>query len=135
MAKKERRTFQEILEQERPRIARELEIKARIASKVAKVCSASALYQLKYRAVRELFKLPGHMPLVRNAWSTDCGILLSIKLCRTDSWLHFPFEQMSGAARQFYGPWVVKRARGNRWQITSRTSPNSAQLPCARSVR
>jgi len=123
MATKERRTFQQILERERPRIARELEIKARIASKVAKLqpSCTPALYQLKNRAVCQLFRLPGHMPLVRDAWTTDCGILLSIKLCRTESWLHFPFEQLSAAAQRFYGPWVTKRAHGNRWQPDSAT--------------
>ena len=123
MRTRERRTFQQILQQEQPRIARELELKARIASKVAKVQprSASILYQLKNRALRQLFSLPGHMPLVRDAWTTNCGILLSIKLYRTDSWLHFPFEQLSVAAQRFYGRWVIKRAHGNRWQLVSTT--------------
>lgn len=123
MASKERRTFQQILQQERPRIARELEMKARIASKVAKLQPrrTSTLYELKNRAVRQLFRLPGHMPLVRDAWTTDCGILLSIKLSRTDSWLHLPFEQLSAAAQRFYGPWVRKRAYGNPWHLVSAT--------------
>jgi hypothetical protein len=123
MASKERRTFQQILQQERPRIARELEMKARMASKVAKLQPryASTLYQLKSRAVRQLCAMPGHMPLLRDAWTTDYGILLSIKLSCTDSWLHFPFEQLPAAAQRFYGPWVRRRASGNQWQPMNAT--------------
>jgi len=120
IVKQQRKTFREILLQEAPRIARRLEIKARLASKLAKIqpVNASTLYSLKYCAVRELFRLPGHSPLIRDAWTAERGILLSIKLNGTDSWLHVPFHVLNVAARNFYGPWVARRARGNPWQST-----------------
>jgi hypothetical protein len=118
MSSKEHTTFQQILQQEQPRIARGLEIRARTASMVAKVQPQCALtlYRVKCRAVRQLCSMPGYRPLLRDAWTTDYGILLSIKLGCTNSWLHFPFEQLPPAAQRFYGPWVRRRASGNPWQ-------------------
>lgn len=98
-------------------MAGHLEMKARIASKLAKLESvnSSELYALKNSGLKRLFGLPGYMPFIRDAWATKRGILLSLKLSRTDSWLHFPFDELNASAQQFYGPWVAKRARGNPW--------------------
>lgn len=118
MAKSQRKTFRQILQEEGPRIADHLETRARHASKLAKIqpACATTLYSLKCRAVRELFRLPGHAPFIRDAWTTHRGLLLSIKLTQTDSWLHVPLNELTAAAQQFYGPWAAKRAAIKRWQ-------------------
>lgn len=125
MAVRGRKTFKEILREEAPRVARELEKKACTASRLAKIqpVQAVALYALKNDAVRQLFRIPGEMPFVRDAWTTRQGFLLSIRLCRTGSFLHFPFEELTASARQFYRPWVTARASGKRWQQVVRTRP------------
>jgi hypothetical protein len=133
MATRHRKTFQEIVQGVAPRIARELELKARIASKIAKIqpIQAAALYSLKNRAVRRLFRTAGHAPLVRDAWTTAKGFLLSLKLTHTESWLHFPFDELTAATQRFYRPWVTKRARGNPWLCQSR---QTAPIPSSVSV-
>jgi hypothetical protein len=125
MRRQQRKTFQQILRDEAPRMARHLEMKARIASKLAKVTSVDSteLYSVKNRAVRELFRLPDHKPFIRDAWGTHRRILLSLKLNRTDSWLHFPFEELNGAMQRFYGLWAARRARRNLWQPAPRIHP------------
>jgi hypothetical protein len=118
MGTRRRLTFDEILREEAPRTTAELEAKARTASRLAKIqlTKASTLYSLKNRAIRQLFRIPGQMPFIRDAWTTHCGLLLSIRLTRTGSFLHFPFEELNAAVREFYGPWVARRARGKRWE-------------------
>jgi hypothetical protein len=122
MPKPQRRTFQEILRAESPRIARALETKARTAAWLAKTNphTAQRLYSLKSQAVRQLFRIPGQMPLVRNAWKTQQGFLLSIRLRRTHSSLHFPYQELSILAQRLYAKWVADRARGKRWYSSSR---------------
>jgi hypothetical protein len=118
MAREGRRTFREILRGEGPRIARELENKARAASRLAKIhpVNASTLYSLKNRAIRQLFRIPGERPFIRDAWTTRQGILLSIRLSRTGSFLHFPFEELHAPTQEFYRAWIAKRACGRRFE-------------------
>ncbi len=90
-------------------------MKARIASKLAKLDSVNpaVLYAVKNAALQGLFSVPGFNPLVRDAWSTPRGVLLSLKLNRTNSWLHLPFHQrcrnpsedgwIAGTASQYRG--------------------------------
>jgi len=124
MAKPQRKTFQTILRDEAPRIARELEVKARTFSRLAKIqpLHAATLYSLKNSAVRRLYSIPEQMPFIRDAWTTRRGFLLSIRLRRTGSLLHLPFEELTPSARQFYRAWVTARARGKRWQQVPRRS-------------
>lgn len=123
MARRERKTFRDVLQKAAPRIARELEIRAQTASRLAKIQPrhAAQLYSLKSEAIRQLFRIPGQMPFIRDAWTTQRGFLLSIHLCQTGSFLHVPFEKLTEAAQQFYGAWVAKRAHGNRWQPVNQT--------------
>lgn len=124
MRTNQRKTFRSILRAEAPRIARELELEARTASRLAKIQPhhAAALYTIKNRAVRQLFRIPGQMPSLHDAWTTRRGILLSLKLNRSESWLHFPFDELSPVAQRLYRAWAAKHARGNRWQPTPRGS-------------
>jgi hypothetical protein len=118
-----RLTFRDILRQEAPQNAKALETKACTASRLAKIQPrhAAQLYFVKDLAVRQLFRIPGQMPFVRNAWTTEHGFLLSIRLCKTGAFLHLPFEELTDAAQRFYGPWVRKRAYENPWQFDSAT--------------
>ena len=118
MGARGQRTFRDILREEASRIAWELEVKATTASRLAKILpeDAAALYSIKNRTVSQLFRIPRQMPSIHDAWTTRRGFLLSIQLNRTGSFLHFPFEKLNAVAQRFYGPWVARRARGNRWQ-------------------
>jgi hypothetical protein len=137
MPKTQRKTFQQILQGEAPRIARQLEMKARIASKLAKMDSVNPaiLYAVKNAALQRLFSVPGFNPFIRDAWSTPRGVLLSLKLNRTDSWLHFPFHELNPPAQRFFGAWIAKRARGNPWHGSRTAPPRRAQCPVARGTR
>lgn len=130
MARNGRRTFRDILREEAPRIARELENKARTASRLAKIhpANASTLYSLKNRAIRQLFRIPGERPLICDAWTTHRGILLSIRLSRTGGFLHFPSDELHAATHEFYRAWIAKRARGQWFEPTA----SSTQSPGGR---
>jgi DNA adenine methylase len=129
------KTFRDILRDEAPQIARELELKARTASRLAKIqpANAAALYSIKNRAVSQLFRISGQMPSIRDAWFTRRGLLLSIRLSRTGSFLHFPFEHLNAVAQRFYGLWVATRARGNWWRPTQ-TVLGNRNRPLARPI-
>lgn len=130
MATRRRRTFRDILRSEAPRIAQALEKKARIASRLAKIQphQASQLYSLKYTAVRQLFRIPGQMPAISDAWTTHRGYLLSIQLRRTGSSLHCPFRQLPVLARQVYIGWVTQRAVGKCWHASTRSGKSSERV-------
>lgn len=126
-----RKTFQDIVWEESPRIARELEKKARTASRLAKIQPkhAAKLYAIKYAAVRELFRMPGQTPFVRDAWTTEAGILLSIRLAGTGALLHFPFERLHTATQKFFRPWASRRAQEKQWNtLIVRSSASSGVL-------
>jgi hypothetical protein len=123
MATKERKTFQEILREEAPESAFKLEIKARNASWLAKIQPAHSpgLYSIKHAALRQLFCVPEHAPVIRDAWTTSHGFLLSVRLNRTGSLLHVPFDELNATTRQAQGAWIGRRARGRWWQGPRRT--------------
>jgi hypothetical protein len=135
-----RKTFQEILREEAPRNAWRLETKARSASWLAKLepQHCSALYSVKHAALRQLFLLPRHAPVIRDAWTTDRGFLLSVQLQSTGSMLHVPFDALRVTTQQAHGLWVARRARGRRWQtppVPSRPALGSDVFRPARSAR
>ena len=121
MQEKWRKTFRVILQEEAPRNALKLEAKARSASWLAKLQpgQSSALYSVKHAALRQLFEVPRHAPVIHDAWTTGRGFLVSVQLQSTDSMLHVPFNALRVATQQAYGLWVARRARGKRWQTPS----------------
>ena len=125
MSKKCRKTFQAILSEESGRIASRLEAKARQASWLAKLqpSSSGELYSIKHAALRQLFKVPAYEPLIRDAWTTSHGFLLSVRLRRTGSLLHVPFGELNAKTQEMQGVWISRRARGRWWRPTLRT-PN-----------
>lgn len=131
MSSERRKTFREIIREESPRMAHELETKAQTASRLAKIQPehAAKFYAIKYTAVRELFRMPGHAPLIRDAWTTEAGILLSIRLTETGALLHFPFDRLYSATQQFFRRWASRRAEGKRWNaVISRLCVNRPAL-------
>jgi hypothetical protein len=118
MAVKERKTFREILQEAAPETALKLEVKARHASWLAKIEPqySSELYSVKHAALRQLFRVAEYAPLIRDAWTTNRGFLLSVRLNRTGSLLHVPFSELNAATRQTQGAWIARRARDRRWQ-------------------
>lgn len=115
---KQRLTFREIVAKEQARMARTLEDKARMASWLAKAYprKARAFYLVKHAAVRQLFRVPNSVPIIRDAWGVSRGILLSVKLVHTNSLLHVPFEELMPETQQTYVAWVSDCARRKRWQ-------------------
>jgi len=85
MAAKERKTFREILHETAPETALKLEVKARHASWLAKIRPEHSfeLYSIKHAALRQLFRVPAHVPIICDAWTTSHGFLLSVRLNRT----------------------------------------------------
>jgi hypothetical protein len=134
MSQKQRRTFREILREEAPRNAWKLETKARHASWLAKIqpqCSAG-LYSIKHAALTQLFRISEHAPIIRDAWVTGRGFLLSVLLRRAGSLLHMPFDALTVTTQQVQGAWIARRARGRYWQRPARR----AEVPWAvRSAR
>lgn len=131
MRQKQRKTFQEILQEEAPRNAWKLETKARSASWLAKIqpqCSTE-LYSIKHAALSQLFRISEHAPVIRDAWITGHGFLLSVQLTRTGSLLHIPFDALRTTTQQAHGAWIARRARGRYWQ----QSLQRAQRPARRS--
>jgi hypothetical protein len=124
MATKQRKkTFQEVLREEAPRSAWKLETKARCASWIAKIQPEHSceLYPVKHAALRQLFRIPAHAPVIRDAWTTSRGFLLSVRLKRTGALLHVPFNELNATTRQQHGSWIARRARGRWWQTPDRT--------------
>jgi hypothetical protein len=127
MRQKQRKTFQEILQEEASGSALKLEIKARQASWLAKIRPerSPGLYSIKHAALRQLFRVPEHAPVIRDAWTTSHGFLLSVRLNRTGSLLHVPFDELNFATQQTQGVWIARRARGRWWQAPRRTRLHS----------
>jgi hypothetical protein len=123
MAVRQRKTFQEILREEAPRNAGKLETKARSASWLAKIQPkhSSELYSIKHDALRQLFRMPEHTPVIRDAWVTGRGFLLSVRLRRSHSLLHMPFDELKMTTQQAHGTWVAQRARGRSWRRPLKT--------------
>lgn len=119
------KSFEEILREEAPHSAQKLEAKARNASWIAKIRPehSNKLYAIKHDALRQLFRIPAHAPLISDAWTTSRGFLLSVRLSRTGSLLHVPFGELNAKTQQSHGLWVARRARGKRWQ----TPPTSGR--------
>jgi len=118
MAKNDRKSFRDILREEAPRSAWKLETKARHASWLAKIrpgCS-SELYAIKHAALRQLFCIPAHAPMIRNAWTTARGFLVSVELARTGSRLHVPLDALNLSTQQAHAAWVMRCARGKWWR-------------------
>lgn len=122
MRRGHRKTFEEILREEAPRSAGRLETKARNASWIAKIRPqhSAKLYAIKHDALRQLFRIPTHAPLIRDAWTTSRGFLLSVRLRRTGSLLHVPFGELNAKTRQAHGVWISRRARGRWWRRNQR---------------
>ncbi len=127
-----RATFQGILEEAAPLIARRLEAKARTASWLAKIQpnDESVLYDVKHAALRQLFRVPRHAPIVRDAWTTSRGFLLSLRLHETGALLHLPFNELDSKIQQTQGGWIARRARGRTWQ--ARRGAHTALPTCGR---
>ena len=137
MSQKQRKTFQEILREEAPRSASKLESKARSASWLAKSqpqCS-SELYSIKHAALSQLFRLSEHAPVICDAWITGRGFLLSVRLRRTGSLLHLPFDALRITTQQAHGTWVARRARGRYWQRPQRIHPTARRPEGALPIR
>jgi hypothetical protein len=138
MRQNHRKTFREILREEAPRNAWKLETKARTASWLAKIqprCS-SKLYSIKHAAVRQLFRISEHAPSIGDAWTTGRGFLLSVRLVRTGSLLHVPFDALRVTTQQTHGAWVARRARGRYWQrLTPRIHRFARRPECAFPIR
>jgi hypothetical protein len=129
MSTKLRKTFQAILSEESGRIASRLETKARQASWLAKIQPASSgeLYSIKHAALRQLFKVPAYEPLIRDAWTTNRGFLISVRLRKTDSLLHVPFGELNAKTQQKHGVWISRRARGRWWRQMPRIQCPASQ--------
>lgn len=131
MRRNHRKTFREILREEAPRNAWKLETKARSASWLAKIqpqCS-SKLYSVKHAAVSQLFRISEHAPVISDAWITGRGFLLSVRLVRTGSQLHVPFDALRITTQQAHSAWVARRARGRHWQQPPQTIQRPARQP------
>lgn len=117
MAKPQRKTFEQILRDEAPRNARRLETVARQASWIAKIepSQSRALYSVKHAALRQLFRIPAQAPLIRDAWCTNEGFLLSVRLRRTRSSLHIPFNELNVITQQAQATYIAERAQGRWW--------------------
>jgi hypothetical protein len=128
-----RKTFQEILSEEAARSAWKLETKARNASWLAKIQpeQASKLYSIKDAALRQLFRIPDHAPVIRDAWTTNRGFLLSIRLKSTVSLLHAPFDKLDPETQRTQGAWIAQRARGRRWQKPAKVHRAACGLEAA----
>ena len=115
-----RKTFQDILCEVASRNAATLERKARWASWLAKIRPehSTALYSIKHASLRQLFKVPAYAPLIRDAWTTGQGFLLSIRLRHTNSLVHLPFNQLTSEVQRVQGTWIARRARGRHWQAS-----------------
>jgi len=113
----QRKTFHEILQAEAAHNAQKLETKARQASWLAKLHPerAADLYAIKHAALRQLFHIPEHAPVIRDAWTTGRGFLLSVQLSRTSALLHLPFDQLTLPLQRMHGSWIARCARGRRW--------------------
>jgi len=122
MRSRQRKTFQDILREEAPHSAWKLEAKARNASWLAKTRreDSGELYAIKHNALRQLFRIPEHAPLIRDAWTTSRGFLLSVRLRRTGSLLHVPFGELDAKTQQAQGVWISRRARNRWWRRTLR---------------
>jgi len=134
MAKPERKTFQQIVQEEASRSARKLETKARQASWIAKIQpdQSQPLYTVKHAALRQLFRIPTQTPIIRDAWSTSNGFLLSVRLRRTRSLLHVPLNELSVVTQQTQAAWIAQRARGRWWR--KREHPQGAAYGKAASL-
>jgi hypothetical protein len=132
-----RKTFEEILREEAPHNAGKLEAKARNASWIAKIRPehSTELYAIKHEALRQLFRIPAHAPLIRDAWATGQGFLLSVGLRRTGSLLHVPFSELNAKTRQTHGMWISRRARGQLWHQPLRVQPRAPQTAVGEAVR
>jgi hypothetical protein len=119
-----RKTFKEILQEETSRNASTLEMKARTASRIAKIQPQSSvgLYSIKYCALRKLFQMPEYAPVILDAWTTTQGFLLSVSLARSSARLHFPFNLLNPEIQRTQGAWIARRARGRQWEQLSRVS-------------
>ena len=122
-----RKTFEQILQDVAPRNARSLELKARWASWLAKVeiNQSEALYEIKNDALRQLFRIPSQEPVIRDAWTSGRRYLLSVRLRRSRSLLHVPFDELRITTQQKHGMWVAQRAWGKRFtsgQISDRAA-------------
>lgn len=123
MFKPVRRTFGQILQQVAPRNAETLETKARWASWLAKSerSHAPEFYSLKDDALRQLFRIPSHEPVIRDAWVCGPHYLVSVKLRRTRSLLHVPFDELRITTQQAHGKRVIELARNKRWRKRQRS--------------
>jgi hypothetical protein len=85
MSQQQARTFRQILEDVSADNAQRLETKARQASWLAKIHQPqpAKLYEIKHDALRQLFRIPNHMPVIRDAWISARGYLLSVWLNRS----------------------------------------------------
>jgi hypothetical protein len=124
MHSQQRKTFNDILQEEAPRNAWKLETKARSASWIAKTQpeGSRSLYSIKHAVLRQLFRVPGQAPVIRDAWSSASGFLLSVRLRRTRSLLHVPFEELRITTQQAHIAWVAQRARGRWWRPRTATN-------------
>jgi hypothetical protein len=124
MGNQGRKTFKEILQEETARNALTLEIKARAASRIAKIHPrfSVSLYSIKYTALRKLFQMPACAPVILDAWTTAQGFLLSIGLVRSSARLHFPFSQLNPEVQRTHGTRIARLARGRQWVQLPRVS-------------
>jgi hypothetical protein len=122
MAANHRKMFQEILREEAPRSVRKLETKACSASWLAKIHPeySSGLYSIKHAALKQLFRIPAHAPVIRDAWTTSRGFLLSVRLRETNALLHVPFSELNIEIQRAHGRWIARRAYGRWWQESRR---------------
>lgn len=122
MKKRHRLTFWEIVAKEEGRIVHTLEGTARTASWLAKAYprKARAFYCLKHEALRQLFLVPGSAPVVRDAWTTGRGILLSVQLVRTKSFLHIPFDQLPPDTQRTHEARAAELAKRKWWRPVRR---------------
>jgi hypothetical protein len=123
MVARQRKTFQEILQEEAPRSVSKLEVKARNASWLAKIHRehSSRFYSIKHAALRQLFRIRTHAPIIRDAWTTSQGFLLSVLLRKTNALLHVPFNELNTDIQRAHGRWIARRARGKWWEEPRRT--------------
>ena len=83
---------------------------------------ARTLYAIEHLAIRHLFRLQGQAPTIRDAWSSGRGYLLSVRLQRTSSLLHVPFDELRMTTQQAHASWVAQRARGRWWRPRTATN-------------
>jgi hypothetical protein len=120
--RQQRLAFREILAKEEGRIASTLEHKAIVASWLAKAYpqKASAFYSLKHTALRQLFRVRGSTPIIRDAWTTSRGFLLSVRLVSTNSLLHIPFDQLLPDTQLINEARVAELAKRKWWRPVQR---------------